>query len=93
MINDKAYLYEMRSPANKYNGDALLTEHEEKIMRAMRQLNKHWKEYKDKCGDNNLILFAGGTGCSIRYKEPSGDNEIESYPFIRCDGGDGGDIF
>lgn len=86
-MNDKGYLYESESD------DLLLEEEEEKIMRTMRKLDKLWKEYKSKSGGNRLILFAGGAGCSIRIDSPSSSNEIESYPHITCDGGDGGDVF
>ena len=92
-MEEKAYLYEMKSACNTHTGDVLLTEDEEKIMRAMRRLDMLWRKYKDKGGDNNLILFAGGSGCSIRYGTPSGDNEIENFPFVRCEGGEGGDAF
>jgi len=83
----KAYLYEAKSD------DFLLEEDEEKIMRAMRKLNKLWKDYKSRPGGNRLILFTGGTGCSIRIDTPSADNVLETYASITCDGGDGGDYF
>ena len=86
-MNEKAYLYEAESD------DFLLEEDEEKIMRAMRNLSKLWKDYKSKSGGNRLILFTGGAGCSIRIDSPSYSNEIESYQHITCDGGDGGDVF
>lgn len=59
---DISYLYEMKSAGNNYTGDALLTEDEEKIMRAMRRLNNLWKNYNHN-GGSNLILFAGGDNC------------------------------
>lgn len=86
-MNERAYLYESESE------DFLLEEDEEKIMRAMRKLNKLWAAYKAKSGGNRLILFTGGAGCSIRIDSPSSHNEIESYEHITCDGGDGGDVF
>lgn len=51
---DISYLYEMKSAGNNYTGDALLTEDEEKIMRAMRRLNNLWKNYNHNGGDNCL---------------------------------------
>jgi hypothetical protein len=79
---DKSYLYEAKVD------DFLLEEGEEKIMRAMRNLNKLWKNYGDR-----LILFGGASGVSIRVDKPSANHEIESYDFIRTDGGDGADNF
>lgn len=73
--------------------DFLLTEEEEKIMRAMRRLDSMWKKYKDKPQGNRLILFCGGAGCSIRINKPSSDYELESYNNITNDGGDGADEF
>lgn len=73
--------------------DFELTEQEEKIMGAMRKVNELWKAYKKKPGGNNLILFCGGTGCSMRYESPSSKNIIDTFDDITCDGGDGGDKF
>jgi hypothetical protein len=87
------WMYEMRSKTGHYNGDALLTFEEEKIMKTLRSLEKLWKNYKSKPLGNRLILFCGGTGCDIRFERPSTDKIIESYPSITCDGGDGGDTF
>ena len=83
---NNGYLYESKS------NDFLLSESEEKIMRAMRRLDKLWKDYKNSPQENHLILF-GGNGCSIRIGSPSKDNEIEGFPHITADGGDGGDSF
>lgn len=78
---DKEYLYEAEVD------DFLLTEHEEKVMRAMRGLNKLWNQKQ-----NRLILFCG-MDCTIRINKPSYDHEIESFDRITCDGGDGSDKF
>lgn len=76
------------------DGDpVLLTEEEEKIMRAMRRVNSLFKSYKAKAGTHNLILFGGSCGCSMRYGTPSKENIIQTFEFITSDGGDGGDIF
>lgn len=80
-------LYEAES------GDFLLNEAEEKVMKAMRNLDKAWKNYNKTPHDNHLILYAGAGGCGIRVSTPSVENEIESYQHITCDGGDGGDKF
>lgn len=86
--NEKeVWLYESSSE------DHHLTKDEESIMKAMRRLDKLWKKYKDNNGDNRLILFGGSASCSIRINTPSVDNEIEFYPHINSDGGDGGDSF
>jgi len=84
--NTNVYLYESEARA------FLLTEKEEKIMRAMRRLDKLWKDYKNNPQENHLILFGGG-GTSIRINSPSKDHEIETYANITSEGGDGGDYF
>jgi hypothetical protein len=86
MTEKIAYLYESEA------GDFLLSEKEEKIMRAMERLDKLWKDYKNSPQENHLILFCGGD-CSIRVNSPSKDHEIASYEHITAEGGDGGDIF
>jgi hypothetical protein len=68
--------------------DFVLEEGEEKIMRAMRKLDKLWSQY-----GGRLILFGGSTALSIRVDRPSADHEIETFPSIKTDGGDGGDNF
>jgi len=86
-MDKNGYLYESDV------SDFLLSEKEEKIMRAMRRLDRLWKDYKNHPQENHLILFGGGTGCSMRVNSPSSDHEIESYSFITAEGGDGGDTF
>lgn len=85
--NETSYLYEMAKE------DALLDYDEEQIMKKLRSLNILWRKYKNKPNGNKLILYCGGAGCSIRYGSPSVDSEIEAFPYITCDGGDGGDSF
>jgi hypothetical protein len=67
--------------------DFSLTPQEEEIMKHLRKLNALWKK-----SGHRLILFAG-SDLSIRVDKPSKDHEIESFPNVRCDGGDGADNF
>jgi hypothetical protein len=75
------YLYESKS------GDYILTDGEESILKILRKLDRLWKKH-----GGRMILFAG-TDVSVRIDKPSVDHEIENFPRIRCDGGDGADKF
>jgi molybdopterin biosynthesis enzyme MoaB len=70
-----------------------LTLTEKKIVEAMREVDKLFKKYKKERNSNHLLLFCGGTGCSLRAGTPSADAEVVGFSNITCDGGDGGDIF
>ena len=89
----ESWLYEKKNPSGEYTGVALLNWEEEQIIKAMRKVNQLFKKYKSKPNRNKLILFCGGSGCDIRYENPSGENVIETFPNITCEGGDGGDVF
>lgn len=77
----REFLYESKA------GDYSLSEGEESILRAVRRLDKLWKKHGAR-----MILFAG-VDVSVRIDKPSQDHEIENFPRIRCDGGDGADKF
>ena len=62
-----------------------LTKGEEKIIRALERLNKLWKEH-----GADLVLFNGD---SLRKGGVDANKEITTFPHIRGEGGDGGDVF
>jgi hypothetical protein len=69
--------------------DEQLTPEEKKAIRALQRLGERWPK--------SLLLFAGGTGISIRKPADCGgtgsDTEVAYVLGIRCDGGDGADSF
>lgn len=62
-----------------------LTKGEEKILRALKRLDKLWKNY-----GGDLTLFNGE---SLRKGGVDECKEIAFFSNIRGEGGDGGDIF
>lgn len=88
-----SYVYDITDNKGRWIDDAVLDYEEEEIMKQMRKLNALWKNYKKKPKGNRLILYCGGTGCSMRLESPSANKVIEVYEHITCDGGDGGDHF
>ncbi len=85
MENRKIHLYE-----TEHRDFELIPEEEEAIMKAMRNLNKLWKQYL-RTGNNRLILFCGSNGCDMRMDSHSYKDTIQNFEHIRGDGGDGGD--
>jgi len=62
-----------------------LTKGEEKILRALERLDKLWKKHGD-----DLTLFNGD---SLRKGGADASKEIATFPNIKGEGGDGGDVF
>jgi hypothetical protein len=65
-----------------------LTPAEKRTIAALRRLAQTWP--------GTLVLFAGGTGLSVRKPKPGEfygkETEVAFIPGIMNDGGDGGDI-